>query len=51
MIYELKEPYEKVRPLFKEWKNPAIHAVIDRNNLGNIYVDTGIPSGSSQKKG
>lgn len=40
MIYELKENYEKVRPLFKEWKNPAIHAVIDRNNLGKIYVDT-----------
>ncbi|KYK32329.1 MAG: GNAT family N-acetyltransferase [Theionarchaea archaeon] len=40
MIYELDQKnYEKVRPLFKEWKNTAIHSAIDKNTFGKIYVD------------
>ncbi|NBI28092.1 GNAT family N-acetyltransferase [Chengkuizengella marina] len=41
MIYELKpKDYVKMKPLLKGLpKNPVINGVIDRNNLGRIFVD------------
>ena len=40
MIYELeKKDYEKVRPLFKGWKNTAVNSALDGHTFGRIYVD------------